>query len=205
MLAGCGQSGGSGAADWHSSGSEAKQIALQIHRPLFVAFMGSDWSEPCQAFRKDILDTQAFKDFAAANLVLVMADFPRGALISPEQARQNTEMAKGGQIDRLPIFMLVDPRNGTAFSRIANFSGGPDLFIAQLQAALDQYQQILQNSAQTVSATPAPALPPSVGPSFSQPAPAVPSTAPTLPAFPSSLPSPEELFHRQQQTPPGPQ
>jgi thiol-disulfide isomerase/thioredoxin len=200
VLAACGQSGNSVTADWHASGNEAKQIALQTHRPLFVAFMGSDWSEPCQTMRKEILDTPAFKNFADDKLVLVMADFPRGAPLAPEQARENAEMAKGAQLDRLPVFLLVDPRNGVAFSRIANFSGTPESFVAQLQAALEQYQLTPQSSAQA-SNTP---LPSNV-PSFSQPAP-VQTNAPTLPALPAgSLPSPEELMRRQQQAPPSPQ
>jgi hypothetical protein len=122
-------------------------------------------------------------------------------------------MAKGAQLDRLPVFLLVDPRNGVAFSRIANFSGTPETFVAQLQAALDQYQMTPQNSAQAWNTPPlspasaaaaAAASPPSNVPSFSQPAPAQ-ANAPALPAFPGSLPSPEELMRRQQQAPPSPQ
>jgi hypothetical protein len=203
VLAGCGQSGNSVTADWHSNGNEAKQIALQTHRPLFIAFMGSDWSEPCQTIRKEILDTQAFKEFADDKLVLVMADFPRGTLLPPDQAKLNADMAKQAQVDRLPDFVLVDPRNGDLFGRIVNFSGGADAFNGQIQSALDQYQQVLQNNAVASNAAPV-APPPSAAPSFSQPAP-MPASTPALPTFPgSSLPSPEELMRRQQQTPPSP-
>jgi len=210
-LAACGGAdSGSVTADWHASGMEGKQIALQTHRLLLVAFMGSDWSEPCQNIKKNVLDTPVFKSFADANLVLVMADFPRSALVPPEVAKQNADMARGAQIDRLPVFMLVDPRTSTAFNRIANFTGGPEQFVAQIQAGIEQYEQALHNSAQAVSAAavagPSLAdLPPSSGPSFSQPAPIQPAASPILPGFPGSLPSPEELMRRQQQPPPQPQ
>jgi len=209
-LAACGGAdSGPVTADWHASGIEGTQLALQTHRLLLIAFMGSDWSEPSQNVKKNVLDTLVFKNFADANLVLVMADFPRSALLSPEIAKQNADMAKNVQLDRLPVFMLVDPRNHTAFNRIANFVGGPEQFVAQIQAGIEQYEQVLHNSAQAAGATPVagPAssdLPPPSGPSFSQPAPTQPTTSPMLPSFPSSLPSPEELMRRQQQPPPQP-
>jgi hypothetical protein len=205
LLAACGGSSAPAIADWHINGNEAKQIALQTHRLLLIAFMGSDWSEPSQTIRKEVLDTQTFKDFADANLVLVMADFPRGAVVPPELAMQYAQMAKGAQIDRLPVFMLVDPRNGVAFNRITNFSGPPESFISQLQSGLDQFRQSLLNAAPAVSVAPAPTeLPPPTSPSFAQPAPASPAAAPSLPSFPSSLPSPDELFRRQQPVPSNP-
>jgi hypothetical protein len=210
-LAGCGASSTPVTADWHASGIEAKQIALQTHHLLLVAFMGSDWSEPCQAMRKDVLDTQTFKDFADANLVLVMADFPRGSVLPPDLMNQYLQMAKGAQLDRLPVFMLVDPRSGVAFSRIANYNStnGPDGFISQIRSGVEQYDQALQNNPQApavAAATPPPAgSPPPTGPSFSQPAATQPAAVPALPAFPGSLPTPEELMRQQQQASPRPQ
>jgi len=203
-LAACGASNSTPAiADWHVNGQEAKQVALQSNRLLFVAFMGSDWNEASQTIRKEILDTKAFKDFADANLVLVMADFPRNTTVPPDFAKQNADMARGAQVDRLPVFMLVDPHSGGAFCRIQNFPGNTDGFIAQIQVGLDQYKQTVQQTAQSAVVTPVTTdqLPPS-SPAFSQPAAATPSSLPGMPSFPSSLPTPEQLMRRSQQTAP---
>lgn len=203
-FAACGQSSSIPAiADWHANGVEAKQVALQSNRLLLVAFMGSDWSQPSQAIRKDILDTQAFKNFADANLVLVMADFPRNSTVPPDLAKQYADMARSAQVDRLPVFMLVDPRNGLAFTRISDFGGNADAFIAQIQNGLDNYKQTLQQSAQVPVAIPvAAAQPLPSSPAFSQPPAAAPANLPGLPSFPGSLPTPEQLMNRVQQTPP---
>ena len=207
-LAACGASSSSppAIADWHTNGLEAKQVALQTHHLLLVAFMGSDWSEPCQTIRKEVLDTQAFKTFSDANLVLLMADFSRNTPVPPELAKQYTDMAKGAQIDRFPAFMLFDPSNGVAFGRITNYNGGPDGFIAQIQSGLQQYLQGLQKTVQAPTAAPAAPLPPDLSPpstpAFSQPVAAPPAGVPGLPSLPSSLPSPDELMHRSPQTPP---
>jgi hypothetical protein len=94
--------------------------------------------------------------------------------------------------------MLVDPRNGVAVTRIANFGGDANGFLAQIQNGVEQFQQALQNSAQPPAAPMPTAQPPPVSvPSLTQPTPGAPAPAgPT--AFPTSLPTPEELMRRQQ-------
>jgi thioredoxin-related protein len=63
-------------------------------KPLLLIFSGSDWCRPCIAFKKDVLDAEAFKEYADASLVHFVADLPRNqALLSPAQLAENRELA----------------------------------------------------------------------------------------------------------------
>ncbi len=64
-------------ADWLTNPDEAFQTAVQKGRPVFIAFVGSDWSDASQGITKDVFDTQTFKDFADNYLVLLRVDLAR--------------------------------------------------------------------------------------------------------------------------------
>ena len=62
---------------WSHSLGEAKKVAQEKHQFILLNFSGSDWCGPCIRLHKEILDSQAFLDFANGQLVLIQADFPR--------------------------------------------------------------------------------------------------------------------------------
>jgi thioredoxin-related protein len=77
-----------------SSFKEAMIQASSEDKPLLLIFSGSDWCRPCIAFKKDVLDAEAFKEYADASLVHFVADLPRNqALLSPAQLAENRELA----------------------------------------------------------------------------------------------------------------
>jgi len=206
--------------------SKAIETARQEDRPLFIAFLGSDWSTASQSANKEILNTRAFKDFADANLVLLKIDFSRKGL-TPEETQGYASMAKQLQVDHFPLFLLADPAHGTgAFSRINTYGGGGvSEFVDQIMGIMAEYRQVLaaqlakQAQGQPAAAAPPPALPQASGlsgfPSPEQmlhqpptagpvgPAPTGPSQNPPA-AVPSGLPSVQDLLNSKLSPSPAP-
>src|SRR5437763_15923843 len=81
---------------WHNNLDEAKQLATQSHKYILLNFSGSDWCGPCIRMHKEIFDSEAFQQYASANLVLVNADFPRlrKNQLAKEQTTQNEALAE---------------------------------------------------------------------------------------------------------------
>jgi len=96
---------------WLSNIEQAKTEASQSHKYIFLNFSGSDWCGPCIRMHKEIFDSEAFEKYAAQNLVLVNADFPRlkKNQLSKEQIKQNEFLADqynaGG---KFPFTVILD-------------------------------------------------------------------------------------------------
>lgn len=80
---------------WLSNIEQAKTVASTENKLILVNFAGSDWCIPCIRMEKQVFETAAFSDYAAKNLVLVKADFPRlkKNLLSKEQTALNESLA----------------------------------------------------------------------------------------------------------------
>ncbi|MGW9687008.1 thioredoxin family protein [Flagellimonas sp. 2504JD1-5] len=68
---------GSLQAQWQDSFDEALELADMENKPIVLVFSGSDWCAPCIRFKRSILDSQDFTDYAKTHYVLYNADFPR--------------------------------------------------------------------------------------------------------------------------------
>ena len=55
---------------------QAQKQAKSEKKIVLMDFAGSDWCGWCIKFRKEVLDTDEFKAYAAKNVVLVEMDFP---------------------------------------------------------------------------------------------------------------------------------
>jgi hypothetical protein len=175
-------------ANWLTNPEQAMALSRQQGRPMFIAFFGSDWSVASQDALKNVFDTQAFKDFADGNLVLLKLDFPRKGM-SPALEKSYGDLAKGLQVDHFPVFYLADPANGVGpFQRLPSTgNGGPLDFVGQLSSVLAEYRaqlatqraKILQAQTTTVGSPP-PASQAGVK---------------------SGFPSPDELLHQSQSQP----
>lgn len=177
-------------ANWLTNTEQAMAAARQQGRPLFVAFFGSDWSVASQEAQKEVFDTRAFKDYADANLVLLKIDITRKGL-SPELEKTYTELAKGLQVDRLPVFYLADPANGVGpFQRLnAVGNGGPMELLNQITTVLTEYHSQLASQKAQAQAAGAPMGQPSAAPRASGV---------------SGFPSPDQLLKQSQGSPSAP-
>jgi len=99
------------ATQWEPDFENAKKIAKEKHELILLNFSGSDWCGPCILLRKDYLDSEAFLQMAADNLVLVNADFPQKKKNqpAPEQVKKNEVLAeKYNKAGNFPYTLLLD-------------------------------------------------------------------------------------------------
>ncbi len=126
--------------EWGTNFEKAKQTATQEHKFILLNFSGSDWCGPCIRLHDEIFGSSGFKNFAAANLVLVNADFPRQKKnqLSKELQKQNDRLADIYNADgSFPLTLLLTPEG----KLIKKWDGyppfSPEGFVDQLKTAVD--------------------------------------------------------------------
>jgi thioredoxin-related protein len=98
-------------ATWKTDFNQAKNEAQQSHKYILLSFSGSDWCGPCIRLHKEIFGSEEFQKYAAENLVLVNADFPRlkKNQLPKEQVKQNEALAeKYNNTGKFPYTVLLD-------------------------------------------------------------------------------------------------
>ncbi|MBO9673127.1 MAG: thioredoxin family protein [Sphingobacteriaceae bacterium] len=123
-------------AIWMGNFSEAQKQAKLTHKQILINFSGSDWCGPCIRLRKEILESEDFEKYAAANLLLVRADFPRMKKnqLPKEQVRLNESLAELYNKDgKFPFTVLVD-ENGKVLKSWDGFPGeSAQAFVAEIE------------------------------------------------------------------------
>lgn len=98
----------SSAAEFLTDFEQAKKTAAKLKRPIFALFTGSDWCPWCKQLAAEVLTTDLFREYAAANLVLFEADFPRQTQLAEELRKQNAALAERYGIAGFPTVLLLD-------------------------------------------------------------------------------------------------
>ncbi|TDE12537.1 thioredoxin family protein [Dyadobacter psychrotolerans] len=100
-----------------------------------IVFSGSDWCKNCILFKKEVLNSQMFQDFAKENIEIVTADFPQKKQLSAEEVKRNEALAekynKQGEFPKL-ILLSADESEG----KIISYSQSPEKFVAELKSLL---------------------------------------------------------------------
>jgi thioredoxin-related protein len=118
---------------WLTDLPKAQTKAQEEKKMVLVDFNGSDWCPPCKALRKNVLNTQAFIDYAKTNLVLVDVDFPHGKQQTEELKKTNEALSKKYSVEGLPT-VLVLSSDGKELKRMEGYGGtSAKEFIAQLE------------------------------------------------------------------------
>ena len=107
-LAGLSRTGRS-AFPWRTDLPEAANAAYQNQMLLLLYFIGSDWCGWCQRLDAEVFSTDAFQEYAAANLVAVLADFPRRTKLAPELQVRNERLMRHFQVQGFPTVLLFNP------------------------------------------------------------------------------------------------
>lgn len=122
--------------EWSTDFEKAKVEATQSHKFVLLNFSGSDWCGPCIRLKKEIFESEAFKNYAAEHLVLVRADFPRlskNQLDKQTTARNETLAERYNQEGKFPLTVLLDA-NGKVVREWDGFpKASPEAFVNELK------------------------------------------------------------------------
>lgn len=100
-----------GSGEWMTDFNSAREKAGREHKTILLNFSGSDWCGPCIKMKREIFETEIFETYAADNLVLVRADFPRlkKNRLTESLRVHNEELAeKYNPQGEFPLTLLLD-------------------------------------------------------------------------------------------------
>lgn len=100
-----------GAISWHLNYDTALAEAKKQDKNVLVYFTGSDWCAPCKMLKKDLFETEDFRN-EASDYVLLYIDIPRNRdLLSAEQMEHNkTLLPKLNKKNVFPLFTVLDKK-----------------------------------------------------------------------------------------------
>jgi thioredoxin-related protein len=100
---------------------------------VLVDFTGSDWCGWCIKFKKEVLDTAEFQEYAAKNVVLVELDYPHKKVQADDLKKANAALKTQYNVHGFPTLLVLD-KDGKEIGRQVGYSkGGPQAFIAKLE------------------------------------------------------------------------
>lgn len=125
---------------WKTNFQDAKNEAAKTNKYILVNFSGSDWCLPCIQLKKKIFESESFNTYAADNLVLVNADFPRQNKhkLAADQKKENEDLAeKYDPEGKFPYTLLINADGKI----IKQWDGLPDVspdeFINEVKCAVN--------------------------------------------------------------------
>ncbi len=124
-------------SDWKLDFKAAKTEAVATHKMILLNFSGSDWCGPCIKLKKDVFESTDFEAFAAHNLVLVRADFPRQKKnqLPKEQVVLNEALAEQyNPKGSFPLTVLLDEK-GKVVKEWEGYQPSVSGFIAEISKA----------------------------------------------------------------------
>ena len=123
--------------NWLNDFDQAKQKAKDNNQMILLNFSGSDWCAPCIKMKKEIFETDKFREFAETNLVLIRADFPRTKKnqLDANQKEHNERLAEQyNPQGQFPLTLLLDS-NGKVIQEWNGYTNMTvDAFIDELRS-----------------------------------------------------------------------
>lgn len=119
-------------AAWLDDFEAAKALAKETGRLILADFSGSDWCGWCIKLDQEVFRQPAFQTYAAENLVLFLADFPRGHKLPETTVKQNEALMGRYQVEGFPTVLLLSA-DGKVVGRTGYQKGGAESYIQHLQ------------------------------------------------------------------------
>ncbi|HEV8073696.1 MAG TPA: thioredoxin family protein [Opitutaceae bacterium] len=118
---------------WLTDMAAARQQAASENKKLLLDFTGSDWCGYCKLLEAEVLNTDAFKDFAK-DYVLVRIDFPRSTELPPDLKQQNDALAQQFSVDGFPTLLVMDS-SGREITRQSGYEpgSGPQAYLSKFR------------------------------------------------------------------------
>jgi len=120
---------------WASDLSTAKAEASAQGKKIFLYFSGSDWCKPCIRLRDTQINSDAFTQFAAQNMVLLQADFPRlkKNQLSKERQHENDALAERYNPEgAFPLIVILTPE-GNVVGKTGYQEETPEEFVQRIK------------------------------------------------------------------------
>jgi protein disulfide-isomerase len=113
--------------------AESRSPGEAENKIVLVDFTGSDWCGWCIKFKKEVLDTAEFQEYAAKNVVLVELDYPLKKVQADDLKKANAALKTQYNVHGFPTLLVLD-KDGKEIGRQVGYSkGGPQAFIAKLE------------------------------------------------------------------------
>jgi protein disulfide-isomerase len=90
---------------WETNVNEALSLSKETGKPVFAFFTGKEWCSWCKKLDRQILQKEAFINYAKENLILLELDFPRGRRELPQE---QINLARKFRIQGYPTVILMD-------------------------------------------------------------------------------------------------
>jgi len=125
-----------GGDGWMSDFEAAKAKAKAENKPMVLDFTGSDWCGWCIKLDKEVFSQEAFKQYAAENLVLVELDFPRKKQLPEETVKQNEALARQYAIRGFPTIIVLNAE-GEMIGKTGYQPGGAEKYVEHLKKIIE--------------------------------------------------------------------
>ncbi|MCU0858397.1 MAG: thioredoxin family protein, partial [Pontiellaceae bacterium] len=145
FLCGCSQDtavAADGAGIWQTDYDAALKQAAAENKYVLIDFSGSDWCGWCIKLDDEVFSQKEFIDYASANLICLLVDFPRGKPQTDEQKKKNEALAKKYNIEGFPTVLILNPQ-GLVVQRDGYQRGGAANYVDFIKSviAADQKKQ----------------------------------------------------------------
>jgi thioredoxin-related protein len=122
------------AQEWQTDFTKANEIAKKENKPIVLVFQGSDWCAPCIKLDREIWSTEIFKKYAAANYIMLQADFPRKKrnVLPEQQTIANAKLAAKYNKHGYFPFVVVLNSEGKVLGESSYKKTTPEIYIKEL-------------------------------------------------------------------------
>lgn len=120
---------------WQTDYNAALKQAAAENKYVLVDFSGSDWCGWCMKLEQEVFSQKEFIDYAQANLICVLLDFPRGKELPKEQAAANQALLERYQVEGFPTVLILNP-SGRAIKRDGYQSGGAAKYVEFIKGVI---------------------------------------------------------------------
>ena len=127
-----------GSKGWMTNWEEAKAKAKAENKPILINLTGSDWCGWCIKIEKEVFSTKEFQDFAAANVVLMEADFPRKKELPADLKKQNEALKNEYLAGGYPTVWLLDAEGKKLSEDLGELKGGTKAYIEKITGLIEK-------------------------------------------------------------------
>lgn len=120
---------------WLQTWEQAVAASKASGKPVMMDFTGSDWCVFCIKLKHEVFATQAFRDWAAARVILLEVDFPRSFDLDPALISQNEGLAAKYGIQGFPTIIFAKA-SGEVLGSLGYSEGGPSVWLKSAELAM---------------------------------------------------------------------